>query len=82
MDVFILLMKRCQSNYTEPRHYESAADNAEIIGVFKDWSKAAGEKEKLEMMLPEFANDGYNEFGEYDPEENRYFYEIVQQTVK
>ena len=82
MDIYILMKMKYQGNYTEPRHWSSAEDSGEIAGVFQDRETAEEEKLMLDMKLPEICEDDYDEYGEYAPEEDRYYYKVVEAELR
>lgn len=69
MEVWVLIERMNQSEYTEPNYYTAADDTGEVVGVFDSFLKANEEKERLEI------ND----------EENRcctYYYDIEAHVVQ
>ena len=57
MDVWILVERMDQSDYTEPHYFSSASDSCEIKGVFDTQEKAEEEKARLETLAMENAEE-------------------------
>lgn len=58
MEVYILTEIKRQSEYTEPKYYESADDSMDIIGVYSTKEKATLKKARMESLFAECADDG------------------------
>lgn len=82
MDVYILLKMKYQGNYTEPKHWNSAEDSGEIIGVFQDREIAEDQKLALDLDLPDVCEDDYDEYGDYSPEEDRFYFKVVEAELR
>ena len=65
MDVWVLIERINQSDYTEPQYYSRADDSGEIVGVYESYMKAAEERDKAEALLLDDDNT-YYEIGLYD----------------